>query len=77
MISFNNKIMRRCPLTTNNYTQNEASEYLADLSEGKMLRRMEVKGSDYLRPFARIQEIIAVVTATEATSTVEYNVPRS
>jgi len=42
-----------------------------------MLRRMEVKGSDYLRPFARIQEIIAVVTATEATSTVEYNVARS
>jgi len=68
--------MRRCPLTTNNYTQNEASEYLADLSEGKMLRRMEVKGSDYLRPFARIQEIIAVA-ATEATSTVEGDVARS
>ena len=42
-----------------------------------MLRRMEVKGSDYLRPFARIQEVIAVVAATEATSTVEYNVARS
>ena len=68
--------MRRCPLTTNNYTQNEASEYLADLSEGKMLRRMEVKGSDYLRPFARIQEVIAVA-ATEATSTVEGDVARS
>ena len=26
-----------------------------------MLRRMEVKGSDYLRPFARTQEIIAAV----------------
>ena len=42
-----------------------------------MLRRMEVKGSDYLRPFARIQEVIAVVAATEATSTVEGDVPRS
>ena len=68
--------MRRCPLTTNNYTQNEASEYLADLSEGKMLRRMEVKGSDYLRPFARIQEVIAVA-ATEATRMVEGDVARS
>ena len=31
-----------------------------------MLRRMEVKGSDYLRPFATMQEIIAVAAATEA-----------
>ena len=42
-----------------------------------MLRRMEMKGSDYLRPFARIQEIIAVAAATEATRTVEGDVPRS
>ena len=42
-----------------------------------MLRRMEVKGSDYLRPFARTQEIIAAVAASEATSTVEDDVPRS
>ena len=42
-----------------------------------MLRRMEVKGSDYLRPFATIQEIIAVAAATEATRTVEGDVPRS
>ena len=41
-----------------------------------MLRRMEVKGSDYLRPFATIQEVIAAV-ATEATSMVEDDVPRS
>ena len=34
------------------------------------------EGSDYLRPFARIQEIIAVA-ATEATSTVEGDVARS
>ena len=34
-----------------------------------MLRRMEVKGSDYLRPFATIQEIIAAVAATEALGT--------
>jgi len=53
------------------------NKYLADFSEGKMLRRMEVKGSDYLRPFARIQEVIAAVAATEATSTVEGDVPRS
>ena len=37
----------------------------------------EVKGSDYLRPFARIQEVIAAVAATEATSTVEGDVARS
>ena len=53
------------------------NKYLADWSEGKMLRRMEVKGSDYLRPFATIQEVIAVAAATEATSTVEDYVPRS
>ena len=53
------------------------NKYLADFSEGKMLRRMEVKGSDYLRPFATIQEVIAVAAATEATSTVEGDVPRS
>ena len=42
-----------------------------------MLRRMEVKGTDYLRPFARTQEVIAAVAATEATSTVEDDVARS
>ena len=43
-----------------------------------MLRRMEVKGSDYLRPFATIQEIIAAVAAAnEATRTVEGDVARS
>ena len=42
-----------------------------------MLRRMEVKGSDYLRPFATIQEVIAGAAATEATRTVEDDVPRS
>ena len=36
-----------------------------------------MKGSDYLRPFARIQEIIADAAATEATRMVEDDVPRS
>jgi len=47
------------------------------LKRGEDAEGREVKGSDYLRPFARIQEVIAVVAATEATSTVEYNVARS
>ena len=42
-----------------------------------MLRRMEEKGSDYLRPFATIQEVIAGAAATEATRTVEGDVARS
>jgi len=42
-----------------------------------MLRRMEVKGSDYLRPVATIQEVIAVAATTEATRMVEDDVPRS
>ena len=69
--------MKKCSPTTKQLYPELSVRIPSRLKRGEDAEGREVKGSDYLRPFATMQEIIAAVAASEATRMVEDDVPRS